>query len=577
MQFARVLVLFALERLVQASLEVGASHGGAVDTKPEASSVLMRRSHGKTSHVLRISPDGIAANADPEVQDGAISSHSHMRVVKGSTPADNAKQPVIANKVSDSLGIDGPVEPLTKSSLLAKDSEDATSQVAQKLMEFAGDVGKTLPNTIDQFVKAVKDHADKITAELHREHTDQETNLNNKFNGIFACDSALNTRLESIEGYAPSSPKNLATASRVALCECRENQAVAVVEAQGCADQLKCYQNVMNEAERQKQTYLINPSTGSPIACAEARGRTCDDAWQTGAGGYEDVQVLDWFTKQKVEWQKHWDSKYTDYSKLIKEHEAATKRYTSLKAGSGDVPVEKGCDYMEARKINLTSECSTLQNRATLDQCTYRAQKKDACDTYTQCRNDAEAAWSSCKTRQTADSAHRKEAWVGAKRMHCLGSSIEASSGSMDLHTSMSGCSNLTCDGECMEALDLEQCLSRSPPTRASCPLPGAPCATPGWNPICDVSGAHRPVYMVGDRSGSSSGGYVASDSSCDGNPVAVNLVEHTDECQTCEEENAPPQPAYGKAKPDGKESPTELSPQPEPKPAPSQGPGEKK
>jgi hypothetical protein len=387
---------------------------------------------------------------------------------------------------------------------------------------------KALPGAIADLVEMIKNHSAEIRVKLSEEHAIQSADLNTVFEAIATCDTNLQAEVAVVEGDDASSPKSVAAAAKVTLCDCRKEQAKATAESTGCSDELFCYETVKNDKLAAKNAFLVDSSGAAKDMYSDSSVDKCANSgdWQNHGGATNDEKALAWFESQKAVWDAHWDGQTAALEALIDAYNAAKLDYDNLQVT---------CATLDATKVEQVSSCATLQSRATMDQCYYRAEKKNACDVYEVCRDDAEEAWTAASARETVDSDDRKNAWVASVKIECLiGSISEDAEGNLQIDANVS-CEDKDCDTACTGALDLSDSLARTWSARASCTLPDEPCAASAtWSPTCSAAetsawGSHTPAHKSG----------TAPD--CSGSPVAVSLepLQAVETCQTCSEAEA--------------------------------------
>jgi len=396
--------------------------------------------------------------------------------------------------------------------------------------------GKELPASIKAFIEGIKTAAEDITKKLADEHKLQKADLDDKFGAFATCDTALNTKVASIDGDGPESAKKLAASAKVALCTCRKAEVVAKFDCEGCDDELDCRKkDVAAKSAAESAFVRVDGDTVVNQFVGDSGAAICEDALSisSSSGVSEDAQALAWFDNQDVMSKTHWVEKETKLQALVDAHKAARETRDALENGTGKYE-DKGCESLCKVKNAKNIECTAAQGRATLSQCGYYTNKKAACDDYLQCHSDAKKAWDEAKARETKDSQDRKDGWATAKKIGCLADSfVSNDAGNVEIDRVASGkCSSITCDDDCILALDLSVSLARPTPAAASCSLPSMPCSKGGWQPSCNGDetgswGDHTPLYFVGARTGSQ----------CTVAAVPMGLAngQVTESCQQCD------------------------------------------
>ena len=126
----------------------------------------------------------------------------------------------------------------------------------------------------------------------------------------------------------------------------------------------------------------------------------------------------------------------------------------------------KRCDELSTLFGSKKMERTTKQDSAQNSYCNYYAKAKSGCEAYLQRHANAAAARTTVKNRAQKDSADPKAAWVAATKIGCLVDTFtdnDAENVTIDA-AAAKACSAISCDADCIKALDLTESLSRVAP-----------------------------------------------------------------------------------------------------------------
>lgn len=414
------------------------------------------------------------------------------------------------------------------------DVEDMTPQLnlMQGLLKEYSE-GKKVPAAIGGFVTEIKKQAVNVQKKVKAEHDLRVTDVKASYAAVHACDAKFQEDLKPIIGDDSTSLKSIAKASTDRHCACRGKEAQAMIDTNGCSDELKCLKDDM-DAKKLKRDALMSSTVDHCESCSST-------GWKAKGGADDVAKMTQWFADKKVECARHWSSKASTFDGLKDDYNAGKIKYGNL---------AERCEGLDGTLQDWKTWCGGNQTRASMDQCDYRAKNEDACDSYKACRDATEAEWTSIKAIQTKDSADRQLSWVAVEQILCITEVFLIPSGGGDVSIDASKgaeCSKKTCKGaaDC-EALSMTALLSKPLKERLPCLLPPANCkAAEGekdyWSPSCSVGvqrdwdkadGGYTPHYEVGSRTPAEG---------CDGTPKPVSRVGKAphSECMTCEEHAA--------------------------------------
>jgi len=269
--------------------------------------------------------------------------------------------------------------------------------------------GKALPPSIATFVEKLQNHSREIQAKLVDESQTQGNDLDARFNAVGACESSMTS--ENVDGNGASSAKNLASTGLSSLCVCREKEAKAKADLQGCNQLLTCYTDAKNSEDTALETFLTQ-SNQNPTLCSAT--------WNASNGATDSDKALDFFSTRAAKWKQYYATQLSTLQGHTSAITTAQRTYDGLKDGTAPAFQGKGCAFLGDNSTDASSACSVLQQRATMNQCYYRSLKQALCDSYTQCRDSAETSWDTSKQRETRDSQNRQDAWLAAAQIKCM-------------------------------------------------------------------------------------------------------------------------------------------------------------